>query len=233
MSDRPKSKNYTRKKHSNAVKHGVFTPVAILPGEHPLEFEALHSAVIEEWAPMGPTEEDAVLSIAKAMWRKGRIQKFLRGKAMKCRFDARHPAYDEVDVLRGFSGVLALAPDCLDELLNCPFLSGKRKAHLHEKFPPDEFETTTARAQAIRNEINSEILPSLERYDKPNGVSFMEAASILEQDDFKNEIALEERIDAMIDRAVKRLVQIKAMKQMLSPPPPQIEKQPHQKNSEQ
>jgi hypothetical protein len=76
-------------------------------------------------------------------------------------------------------------------------------------------------------------LPSLERCYKPIDISFLEAASILEQDDFKNEIALEERIDAMIDRLVKRLVQIKAMKQMLSPPPPQTEKQPRQKNPEQ
>jgi hypothetical protein len=32
---------------------------------------------------------------------------------------------------------------------------------------------------------------------------------------FKQELALDERLDAMIDRAVKRLIQIKAMKQML------------------
>jgi hypothetical protein len=31
----------------------------------------------------------------------------------------------------------------------------------------------------------------------------------------KDELAVEERIDAMIDRAVKRLVQARAMKQML------------------
>jgi len=37
------------------------------------------------------------------------------------------------------------------------------------------------------------------------------------QEDLKNEIALEERIDAMINAQVKRLVQIKAMKQMLRP----------------
>ena len=34
-------------------------------------------------------------------------------------------------------------------------------------------------------------------------------------EDFQHEIALEERIDALIDRATKRLIQIKAMKQML------------------
>jgi hypothetical protein len=32
---------------------------------------------------------------------------------------------------------------------------------------------------------------------------------------FKSQLALDERLDAMIDRAVKRLIQTKAMKQML------------------
>jgi hypothetical protein len=42
-----------------------------------------------------------------------------------------------------------------------------------------------------------------------------QSAAILSPDVFKHELAAEERIDAMIDRAVKRLVQAKAMKQML------------------
>ena len=201
------------RERSNALKHGVFTPVATLPGEDPREFEALHSALVKEWAPVGPTEEDAVLSIAKAMLRKGRLQKFLRGKALACTLDATHPAYDEVKALRAFSSALEIAPDFLDGPLNC--LSEKLKDRLKRQFPPEKFETISARARAIQNEINSAILPSLERCDKPLEMSYLEAAEIVTQDDFKHEIALEERIDAMIDRAVKRLVQAKAMKQML------------------
>jgi hypothetical protein len=43
-----------RRKRPNAQKHGVFAEPLILPGEDPREFEALHSALIEEWAPSGP-----------------------------------------------------------------------------------------------------------------------------------------------------------------------------------
>jgi len=46
----------------------------------------------------------------------------------------------------------------------------------------------------------------------------MRSADILGKDIFKLELAMEERLDAMIDRAVKRLVQAKAMKQMLASP---------------
>ena len=37
-----------KRKRPNAQKHGVFAEPLILPGE-PLEFEAIHSALIEEW----------------------------------------------------------------------------------------------------------------------------------------------------------------------------------------
>jgi len=209
------------RKHLNALKHGVFSPITILPGEDPQEFSALHSETVKEWAPIGPTEEDAVLSIVKGIWRKGRLQKFLWAKVIASQIDASHPAYDEIAALRGFSGVLEFAPDCLDELLSCRFLSRERKEHLKRKFPPEDFETTLAHARAIQKEINSVILPSLERCEKPLEVYCLQAADILPPDDFKNEIALEERIDAMIDRAVKRLVQAKAAKEMLRTSSPQ------------
>jgi hypothetical protein len=41
---------------------------------------------------------------------------------------------------------------------------------------------------------------------------------ISDPDVFKQELAVDERVDAMIDRAVKRLVQTKAIKQMLDHP---------------
>jgi hypothetical protein len=77
----------------HAVKHGAFAKTAILPGEDPQEFEELHSALMEEWAPVGPTEEDAVLSIAKGVWRKGRAQKFRRCATESLRFYCRHVSF--------------------------------------------------------------------------------------------------------------------------------------------
>jgi hypothetical protein len=46
-------------------------------------------------------------------------------------------------------------------------------------------------------------------------VAMSKSADALSGDLFKQELALDERLDAMIDRAVKRLIQTKAMKQML------------------
>jgi hypothetical protein len=36
--------------------------------------------LIDEWQPSGPTEEDAVFSLADLMWRKHRAQRFIQAK---------------------------------------------------------------------------------------------------------------------------------------------------------
>ena len=71
-----KSSHRAGKQH-NALKHGAFSTIIILPWEDPEEFRILHAALIAEWNPVGPTEQDAVFTIAKGMWRKRRMQLFL------------------------------------------------------------------------------------------------------------------------------------------------------------
>ncbi len=63
-------------KRPNAQKSGVFAEPLILPGEDRREFEAIHSALIEEWAPSGPSEQSRVFGIADAEWRKLRSRRF-------------------------------------------------------------------------------------------------------------------------------------------------------------
>ena len=72
-----------RSKHSDRFYEAKFedeTKVAILPGENPLEFERLHAKLAEEWAPDGLLEENAVLKIAKCMWRDREYQQFILSK---------------------------------------------------------------------------------------------------------------------------------------------------------
>jgi hypothetical protein len=90
----------------NALKHGAFAKMMILPWEDPQEFEKLHAGLVEEWKRVGPTEHDAVLSIAKGMWRKRRMQNFLFSELERHRADPNHAAYDEASALRVFSSTL-------------------------------------------------------------------------------------------------------------------------------
>jgi hypothetical protein len=73
-----KQQNANKRRRLNAFKHGTFSCVrAMLPGEDPKEFDQLLSLLHVEWDPQSPTEQDAVLDIAKGMWRKARNQRFI------------------------------------------------------------------------------------------------------------------------------------------------------------
>ena len=95
-------------------------------------------------------------------------------------------------------------------------LPARRIAELQQKFPQQKFKTPSEWAQAVKNEITSVLLPAMERRgETPDAVLLAQSATTISQDLFKHELALDERLDAMIDRAIKRLIQTKAMKQML------------------
>jgi hypothetical protein len=78
-----------KRKRPNAQKHGVFAEPFILPGEDPREFEALHSALIEEWTPSGPSEQSRVFGIADAEWRKLRSPQICASQGDRQQFKAR------------------------------------------------------------------------------------------------------------------------------------------------
>src|SRR5262249_42419246 len=90
--------------------------------------------------------------------------------------------------------------------------------HLQQKFPRQKFETSLEWVQAMQEEITTVLLPRVEHRFKLSPelylVRYIRKPSL--HDPFEQfEIATDARIDGMIDRAVKRLVQTKAMKQML------------------
>jgi hypothetical protein len=91
-------------------------------------------------------------------------------------------------------------------------LSVERGNELKQKFPQQNFGSASEWAQAVKNEITSVLLPEIgEPSDK---ALLVLSTATLPQDLFKHELALDERLDAMIDRAIKRLIQTKVMKQM-------------------
>jgi hypothetical protein len=203
-------------KRPNALKHGAFAKTAILRGEDPQEFQDLVSVLIVEWRPIGPTEEDAVLSIAKCVWRKRRMQRFIEAEAMNSEIDPSHTGYNEVATLRLIASFIKENPEesfaRYDQIL-ASRLSVDRYNKLNQKFPQQNFASPSEWGQAVKNEITSVWLPALgERGTKV--LSVLSAATLLPEL-FKLELALDERLDAMIDRAIKRLIQTKAMKQML------------------
>jgi hypothetical protein len=197
----------------NALKHGVFAKILILPGEDREEFKLLYAALVEEWKPVGPTEHDAVLSIAKGIWRKRRMQRFLSSEMLRCSLDPNHAYHDEAFALRTLSQCIEEAPDEVDVALRG--LSARNADHLRENFPRGKFESTSQWVRAIQEEVTSVLLPRAERFSFDTETLIVRDAAFFTVEVIKDELAVDARIDAMIDRAVKRLVQTKAMKQML------------------
>jgi hypothetical protein len=200
----------------NALRHGVFAEgMVVLPWEDRREFVQLHNDLIEEWNPDGETELDVVFTIAKCIWRKRRMQYFLHAKVEGYRIDPDHSAYDEAFVLRQLLKSVEVAPDEFEVVLHA--LRANIANDLRQKFPQESFESTSEWVQAVQNEIRSNLLPAIERFgEPPPEVKIFQSAAAMSQEVIENELAVEERIDAMINGAIKRLVQTKAMKQMLN-----------------
>ncbi|MGE5778873.1 MAG: hypothetical protein ACM30D_06135, partial [Hyphomicrobiales bacterium] len=70
---------------SNALKHGAFSEVLILPGEDPAAFEALKRSLFAEYKPSGPSEESTMISIAKTMWQLQRLGIYERVQYLRAR----------------------------------------------------------------------------------------------------------------------------------------------------
>ena len=204
-------------KQPNAYKHGIFSRTAIVPGEDGEEFEALYSSLIQEWMPDGATEEDAVLSIAKGIWRKRRAQKFIEIRLLKNSHDPGHASHDENLGLIAFMAFLRAKPNVAFEDYAGRCLRADKIQLFKNKFPRSRFKSTEEWANAIINEIRT-MLPS---ETDPGchaaaqlGLLALSSATFTDGF-FDDELRLDERLDVMIDRAVKRLIQTKAMKQML------------------
>jgi hypothetical protein len=204
-------------KHHNAYRHGLFSRTTIVPGESPEEFEALHSDLVREWMPDGATEEDAVLSIAEGMWRKRRVQQFIEFQFVKNISDPGLPTYDERYGLSNLVAVLRERPEFAFKEYAKKCLTPDLFGLLQKKCPRANFKSAFEWAQAVIHEIETVLLPERKGADRVSeqALSLFISTAAFTEKLFDQELMLEVRIDAMIDRAVKRLIQTKAMKQML------------------
>lgn len=60
----------------NALKHGAFSEILILPGEDPQEFEKLKNELFAEYKPSGISEERVMMAITRALWQERRLVLF-------------------------------------------------------------------------------------------------------------------------------------------------------------
>jgi len=196
------------KKH-NALKHGANAKEVMLWSESYEDYESVRVGLNQEWTPNGSTEEYLVQTLLDLRWRRQRLDRYGQISVQK-RLDeirddnqtSRHienlgafaPEFNEADSVEKVETILSrLAPLYSDTIrLHWPFETGGDPA---------------AWGPRIGKGLASWKPPT--RHE--GGDEFVE---IIDLETFDEELARIERLDAMIDRTIKRLVQIKTMKQM-------------------
>lgn len=228
----------------NAFKHGGFSKAVLLPWESEDEFQSLHRELQDEWKPSGTLEEDAVFTILTCIWRKRRVREkrtFDTISALKKpeNVDAFHTptplletnhelimhalsntrrsdgkARDRATQLLGFSSSLYRRLDGGFLELTINMLGKEFSTHLNNHVPKASFSSTPEWVAAIKQEVDDVLLPKV-RAEMDSTENLLEkVADFMTPDRILGDLALEERLDATIDRAIRRLAQAKMMKQV-------------------
>jgi hypothetical protein len=199
--------------NKNALKHGAFAEVAILPNEDSKEFEELHDTVLCEWNPEGPTEHGLVMSLTKDLWRKRRLGRFYQREIEKLlerrreleRLDkVMFPLLESVLFEPGSENLRPITEQELSDILGAPAAN-----HFKAQCPRENYKDDRSWLSAIQEKI-LELLANVQS-DPRTAVAMVQDE--LSDEEFSNrEMEIEERIDARIEKTTKRLGQIKTMK---------------------
>jgi hypothetical protein len=173
-------------KQSNALKHGVYSTIGLLPGESPAIFKKHQKIVIDEFRPNGLVELDIVLTIARLLWRKQNLASFEIGKLVKSRY--RQILEEELQS-RGIQTLLS----------QMSVLKGENRAALGEAIRAAQKQARSELGDWDWDEFRDDDFGTIERLLK--------------------DLELEERLDATIDKCLRRLLMVRGVKSVALAPP--------------
>ena len=125
------------------------------------------------------------------------------------------PRYaDKISQLVGFSSSLYGSLDGKFLELSISMLGGEFSTHLKREVPKEKYSTTPEWVQAVKREVDEVLLPHARSEMDSPGFLAAKAAEFITTDRIIEDLTLEERLDAVIDRAMRRLAQMKFMKQI-------------------
>ena len=197
----------SRKSKLNAIKHGLFSEMIILPGEDPEEFDALYLALSDEWSPDGPTQEDRVLNIAKNLWRKRRLSRLRADYARSLQKRELWVEKQDIDILEKFSNEVRAGKPKLEIKMS----SGWRDIFLKYN-PRKENESDEDWLKRLADVADG--LRALLTEKRGDQAEFIVQALFSDEKAIARDLALEERIDAKIDKDILSLGRMKTMQEM-------------------
>ena len=196
----------------NAFKHGAFSTEIIFTGENLRDFFDLHYGLRDELKPCGTMEEEIVITIAKYLWRRRRIDRLITNEADLIKMcDA-----DEEFRLASAAGmVIEPGMKCSEawEIIQClPFFKEVAKRN---PLPATEFDDewigrirTAIDGHRTKTMGVGEIIKMDTSYKAQMAAKLRELTA--------KQMLLEDRLDIMIDKALKRLANLKAFKGIMA-----------------
>jgi hypothetical protein len=124
------------------------------------------------------------------------------------------PAPDHYQHLLSFSSSFYGEKEAWLVKLSVSMLPGEYRDHLNTQVPQTSFENTEQWIRALKNEVDTVLMPMVRnRLPDPNDYVGT-AAELLAADPVLADLEIEDRLDATSDRALRRLFWLKTQKQM-------------------
>ena len=199
---------------NNATKHGAFAQDLILADEDVEEFEQLHQSVIADWSPVGATEEHAVYILAQCFWASCRIERYHVNEMALIK---KHRLQCECDEMHSLTKTLNNTKDEVVANRIIGLLPERYSKWLERKFPRSNYEDANSWIQAL----TSSAMPKIQEIHATAAVK--ERGSLQFQIDqagrvrdlMEKKLKLDERVDSRTDKAIRKLVQLKTLRQVI------------------
>ena len=189
----------------NALKHGANAREVMLWSEKYEDYESLRTDLYLEFNPSGSTEEYLVRTLLDLRWRRRRLDCYDRITKQKRLNEIR----EENEASREIEKIAAVASECegADSVEKVEAILSELEYGevIRSHWPLEAGADPVAWYSKIREDL--EQLRLATRHE--GAEQFVE---IFNLDTFDDDLARIERLDAMIDRTIKRLMQVKTMK---------------------
>jgi hypothetical protein len=231
------------RKKKNALVHGVYARDIVLPWESREDFEKLHADLRAEFDPHGTMEQETVLDLACLRWQKQRVRKMWHAAAYNDPFimdlvESRKKSWSGIRryLRREAKNSQSLTGSLHESFSHFADQAGELGRSLGEEGQGEaEVANTQRQIEAIFQTLNQHILPLLRDLEAgPNAERTLGQAyspAYLEPI-----LRLEAMIDARIDKALGRLVNLKEYKRLSSASavhlPPMLGRSPREMQSQ-
>jgi hypothetical protein len=183
------------KKNHPALKHGGYAATVVLPGESVDEFEKLRRDLIANFTADGALEEDIVADLAGRLWRKQNRATFRAAEVARQHYKAI--VSREFDRLR--------ASDLTEE-------EEEEDKEAREWWGMTEEKELRRKAMLAEREKAIRAADDIARNELGDMYELAKMADTLTVACLMEDLAVEERLDAAIDKCLKRLLSVKGLK---------------------